>query len=159
MSGFVRRLFLAVAGLMALSPLWAGDGNAKKATVKIEHYRGKVVPLAEVVAKSGGQLDADAAPHWLALACDDGKIYPLVKDSGARLFFNDRELLHRPMRLTGRLLPNSQLLQAMAAHSEVEGRLHEIYYWCEICSIRRGEKNDCECCGAAMVRREEPIGK
>ncbi len=153
-----RRLILSLACLIALAPLFAG-GDAKKPAVKIDYYKGKVVPLADLVAKAGTRLDADAAPHWLALAGEDGKIYPLVKDSGSRLFFQDDGLLNRPMRLTGRLLPGSQLLQVTAVHSYVKGQLHEVYYWCEICSIRRGEKNVCECCGGPMARREEPIPK
>ncbi len=156
---FVRRILVVFAGSIAFAPLFAGGLGDKKQAVKVEHFKGKVVPLVELAAKSGAKLDADAVPHWLALVADDGTIYPLVKDSGSRMFFSDRELLHRPMRLTGRLLPKSQLLQATAVHSYVKGQLHEIYYWCEVCSIRRSEKNDCECCGAPMTRREEPLEK
>src|SRR6187402_1926727 len=38
---------------------------------KPTYFEGKVVPLADVVAKSGTKLDADAAPFWLALVADD----------------------------------------------------------------------------------------
>ncbi len=152
---------VVLACLLALVPCWRCErvGRAADEKAKIESFQGKVVPLAELLAKDGAPLDADAAPHWLALVGEDGKIYPLIKDSGSRLFFLDRELLHRPMRLTGRLLPKSQLLQVTAVHSYVKGRLHEIYYWCDVCSIRRNEKNPCECCGGPMVRREEPVPK
>jgi hypothetical protein len=125
-----------------------------------EDYTGKVVPLADLVAKNGGRLDADAAPHWLALVGDDGKIYPLVKDGGSRLFFKDSALLNRPMRLTARVLPGSQMLQVLSVRSLVKGEPHEIYYWCDVCSIRRGEKMEsCECCGGPMERKEEPVKK
>lgn len=159
MKYLARRLLLVLACIFALVPClhWRPVNSA--ATAKVEHYKGKVVPLADLLAKADVQLDADAKPYWRSLVGEDGKIYPLVKDSGSRLFFQDRELLNRPMRLTGRLIPHSQLLQVTAAHSYVKGELHEIYYWCEICSIRRGEKNDCECCGGPMVRREEPVKK
>lgn len=156
----VRRLPLLLACTFAFLPVFGAAGDAKKAApTKNEHYKGKVVPLADVLAKAGAPLDADAAPSWLALVSEDGTIYPLVKDSGSRLFFTDRELLNRPMRLTGRLVPKSQLLQVTAVRSYVKDQLHEIYYWCEICSIRRSEKNSCECCGGPMVRREEPVKK
>ena len=154
-----RRPAVILACLIGFAPLFAGDGDPKKPVVKIDDYKGKVVPLADVLAKSGTRLDPDAAPYWLVLASEDGKIYPLVKDSGSRMFFQDRELLKRPMRLTGRLLPHSQLLQVTAVHSYIKGHLHEVYYWCEVCSIRRSEKNTCECCGGPMVRHEEPVKK
>ncbi len=40
------------------------------------------------------------------------------------------------MRLTGRLIPGSTLLQVVNVHSYVKGKLHEVYYWCDICTIR-----------------------
>src|SRR5262245_33889058 len=124
-----------------------------------ETYTGKVKPLAEIVAQIGSKLDGDAAPHWLALVTEHGKIYPLIKDSGARMFFADKRLLDRPMRLRGRLLPGTQLLQVLEAHSLIKGVPHEIYYWCDICTIRRNEKMFCECCGAIMDLKEVPLKK
>jgi hypothetical protein len=151
---FRRRLLLCLALGFALSPLLVGAEPAKA-----EHFKGKVVPLADLVAKAGGRLDADAAPFSLVLVGDDGKVYPLIKDGGSRLFFNDKALLNRPMLLTGRLLPGSQILNVATVHSYVKGELCEVYYWCDICSIRRGEKNTCECCGGPMELREEPVKK
>jgi hypothetical protein len=126
---------------------------------RLQELKGKVVPLADLVAKSGTKLDADAGPYWLALVTDDGKVYPLVKDSSSRLFFLDKALLNRPVRLRGRLIPGSQLLRVMAVHSLIKGVPHEVFYYCDVCSIRRGEKMICECCGAPMVLREEPLKK
>jgi hypothetical protein len=157
MSRLRRRLSLAVACACGLAPLLAAAADVKTPAIKTEHYKGKVVPLADLVAKDGSRLDADAAPYWLALAGDDGKVYPLVKDSGSRLFFKDSALLKRPMRLTGRFLPGSQLLRVTAVHGYVKGELHDVYYWCDICSIRRGEKNVCECCGGPMRLVLEPV--
>jgi hypothetical protein len=126
---------------------------------KPSYFKGKVAPLADVVEKFGSKLDADAGPHWLALFSDDGKIYPLIKDDGSRMFFKDARLLHRPMRLTGRLLPGSQLLQVTEVHSYLKGELHEVYYWCDICNIKRYEKKMCDCCGGPMELREVPPKK
>jgi hypothetical protein len=127
--------------------------------VKPQEFTGKVVPLAAILDKLGSKLDPDAAPVWLVLAGDDGHIYPLVKDAGARMFFQDPRLLNRPMRLTGRLLPGSQLLQVVQVHSNIKGELHEVYYWCDICAIKRFEKKECDCCGGPMELRETPLKK
>jgi hypothetical protein len=159
MSVRLRRVSLFFAGLVALAPLFVEAADSKKPTAKIEDYKGNVVPLADLIARTSTRLDADAAPYWLALVAEDGKTYPLIKDSGSRLFFKDPELLKRPMRLTGRLLPSSQMLQVTAVHSYKKGQLHEVYYWCDVCSIRRGEKNVCECCGGPMVLHEDPLPK
>jgi hypothetical protein len=134
--------------------LWAAADKPKN-----QHYKGKVVPLAKLLEKQGAKLDADAAPHWLALVTDDGKTYPLVKDDGSRMFFKDPKVLDRPMRLTGRVLPDTNFLQVVAINSYVKGELYDIYYWCNVCSIRRNEKMKCECCGGPMELREEPVKK
>src|SRR5262249_39207751 len=100
----IRRLAVILALGLALSPfLLAADTKpAKDKEVKTEHFKGKVVPLAPLLEKFGAKLDADAAPSWLALQGDDGKVYPLIKDDGSRMFFQDKRLLDRPMRLTAR---------------------------------------------------------
>src|SRR5438045_2123543 len=94
-----RRQALAAGAVLSAGAL-AGDAPPKLPPA--ETYTGKVKPLAEIVAQIGSKLDSDAAAHWLALVTEDGKIYPLIKDSGARMFFADKRLLDRPMRLRGR---------------------------------------------------------
>jgi hypothetical protein len=146
---------VVVACAAALSPLLAADPKP----AKVEDFQGKVVPLADLVAREGGKLDADAEATALCLVGDDGKVYTLVKDGGSRLFFKDRALLNRPMKLSGRLLPGSQALRVSAVRSVVKGAECEVYYWCDICAIKRGEKMVCECCGGPMELREEPVKK
>jgi hypothetical protein len=149
-----RRLALFFALILSFAPLFAGPDAPKN-----QDYKGKVVPLASILAKQKVKLDPDAAPHWLALQTDDGKVYPLVKDDGGRMFFKDERLLNRPMQLTGRLVPDTNLLQVVTVHSLVKGELHDVYYWCDICSIRRNEKKICDCCGGPMELKVEPIKK
>jgi hypothetical protein len=156
----VVRLGLCAVVAVTLSPWLLSGAGAVPEKVKTEYYKGKVVPLAGILEKVGGKLDADAAPHWLVLVGDDGKIYPLIKDDGSRMFFSDTRLVNRPMRLTGRLLPGSQLLQVVEVHSySPKNELQEVYYWCDICTIKRFEKKLCDCCGAPMELREELINR
>jgi hypothetical protein len=151
-----RRLGLCLASVFALSPVLFALAAPPKAP-KYEPYDGKVVPLATVLEKQGVKLDPDAA--GLALVGDDGKAYPLVKDDGARMFWKDERLLNRPMRLTGRVVPEVGMLQVIGVQSVLKGQLCDVYYWCDICSIRRSEKNKCDCCGGPLELREEPIPK
>jgi hypothetical protein len=151
-----RRLGIAGMLLLCLSPLLAAPPAKHPATAD---YDGKVVPLATVLDRLGAPLDKDAAPYSLALVADDGKVYPLVKDDGSRCFFKDDRLLNRRMRLTARLLPEVGMLQVVQVHSYVKGQLCDLYYWCEVCSIRRGEKGKCDCCGAPLELREDPLKK
>src|SRR5262245_34172098 len=148
-------IFLALCGA-ALPAIFviAQDAPADKT---LQYFKGKVVPLAALLTKQGAKLDADAEPYWLALQTDDGKIMPLVKDAGSRMFFKDAKLLNRPMRLTAKQVPNSQLLQVINVHSIVNGKLHDVYYWCDICTIKGFEAGPCDCCGAPYEFREVPV--
>src|SRR5688572_27861596 len=123
-----RRLGLLVALAGALLPLFGGWAQDRKAIDKNATYTGTVLPLADVLRKSGFKIDADAAPLTLVLQTGDGKLYPLIKDEGSRLFFKDARLLNRPMRLTARLVPKSSFLQVIGVHSIVNGKLHDVYY-------------------------------
>ena len=120
-------------------------------------FTGKIVPLKDVVEKSGVKLDRDAAPFLVALVVD-GKAYLVLKDDGGRRFYKDEKLLNREYRITGRLIGGT-LLQVLSVQSIKNGKPHDIYYWCDICAIRRYERNECECCGGPMELVEEPISK
>jgi hypothetical protein len=130
--------------------------DAKKPALTTFH--GQVISLAEHYKKQGIEFDEEAAPQWLALKTDDGKLYPLVPDGGAKLFLRDKQLLNRPVRIEGRILPGTQLLQIVIAYTMKDGKPHEVYYWCEVCAIKRYAQNKgniCDCCGGQMERREE----
>src|SRR5262245_66370027 len=96
----LRRTSILIALLVALGPwILAGFVTGEEPAKKPKEFAGKVVPLADGLDKAGVKLDKDAAPYWLVLACDDGHYYPLVKDPGSRMFFKDKYLLNRPMRI------------------------------------------------------------
>jgi hypothetical protein len=155
----MKRFELTAMAVMSVV-LFSSTGRAADKEDKTIQLDGKVVPLAGVLEKFGSRLDAEAAPHWLALVTNNGKIYPLIKDDGSRLFFADPHLQNRPMRITGRLFQDTHLLQVLSVYSVKNGQLYEIYYWCDVCSIRRNELlKKCDCCGGPMELREVPIKK
>jgi hypothetical protein len=145
-----RRLGLVAAIAVGLAPLLFAADKGKPES-KTQFYFGKVAPLKEL----GGAKDAVG----LALSCDDGKVYPLLKDAGSSMFFTDTTLLRRPMRLTAHLVGDPPQLQVFQVHSLIKGELHEVYYWCDICAIKRFEKRLCECCGGPMELHEEKVKK
>lgn len=142
----------ALALLTTLTPTLSAAGDLRPEPV--QSFRGRVLPLAKVLEKQG--VKADAA-QGMALVGDDGKLYTLVKDDIARLLFLDKELHDRSMQLTGRLLPGSQVLHVTGVHSLVDGKPHEIFYWCEKCQLRATEPGPCKCCGGPTERLERPV--
>lgn len=152
------RLGICLALACTLLPVLRTLAQPKPAKAgQTQFYQGKVVPLADLLEKQGIKLDKEAAAQLMVLVSDDGKIYSLVKDDGARMFWKDSQLLNRPMRLTALPVGNTNFLQVFQVHSYLKGELHEVFYWCDICIIKRFEKRDCECCGAPMEFREPPL--
>ena len=89
------RIGIGIALAFCLLPLAVTPAGEKKDAAKNSYFKGSVVALARLLEKQGLKLDDDAVPHWLVLKADDGKIYPLVKDDGSRMFFKDAKLLIR----------------------------------------------------------------
>ena len=106
---------------------------------------------APLVEKWGGDL--------LVLLADDGRVYPLLPTETARFFYQDEQMQRRPMELGVRLDDRSQTIDLIDVHSVKDGRLNEIYYWCEICAIKRYQKKTCECCQGPVEVREHPVGE
>jgi hypothetical protein len=160
----MRRLYSLMSYFVFVLALWICASSsplvAAPPAPETKSFDGNVVPLAGLLEKFGSRLDPEAAPQWLALVTKEGGVYPLIRDDGSRLFFSDSQLQNRPMRLTGRLFRDTHLLQVLSVNSYVGGELHEVYYWCDVCSIRRNEKlPKCECCGGPMHLREVAIKK
>jgi len=107
---------------------------------RTERFEARWVPLADLVAEAGSRLDPDAAPYcWPAHGnCS----VPWSRTAGPACS-SRTALLNRPMApdrpfCCGRV----GVLPVTAAAHLVKGRPHDLYYWCDICSIRGGE-DDC----------------
>jgi hypothetical protein len=157
MSVWRMRLGLGLALGFALLPLLAGQAQNPKAADKNQSFKGNIVPLDKLLAKQNVKLDPDAVPYSMVLETADGKVYPLVKDEGSRMFFKDPRLLNRPMRLTARPVAGGALLQVIGVNSFVKGQLCDLYYWCDICTIRSYANGPCACCLAPVELREVPL--
>lgn len=129
---------------------------AEDADAKISTFKGQVISLADLLKQDKIEVDQEAGV-LLGLQTDDGKILPLVRDGMSRRFYNDAKLLNRPVQVRGRLVAKGSLLQLLEVHSIKQGHLYDMYYWCDVCSIRRDSlrpSKDCECCGGPMEFRE-----
>ncbi len=135
----------------------AGFSQDKINVGETQHFQGKVVPLDDLLKKVGSNLDKEASPHWMVLVTEDGHYYPIIRDELSQMFFKDPKVRNRPMKITGRLFADTHLLQVLNVNSVKEGKLHEIYYWCGICAIRRNSGGICDCCGDPMHLKEVPL--
>jgi hypothetical protein len=140
-------------------PWFAGFVLSADPEQQSQEFGGRVVSMAALLKEAGATPDTDVETLLLALVQKDGSIKPILKDAGSRMFFKDRQLLDRPVILRGRLVGRTPYLQVFQVFTIVQGRRHEPFYWCDICKIKRFEPNACDCCGAPLEFREEPVDR
>ena len=51
----------------------------------------------------------------------------------------------------------AQMLVAKEARSIINGKLHDVDYWCEKCQLAATEPGICKCCGSPVELRELPV--
>ena len=74
------------------------------------------------------------------------------------LLFSDSRFRGKKLLLTGRSFPPSGLLEVRRVDWIRDGKVYEVYYWCEVCSIRGVDPGPCACCQGAVELRERPLG-
>jgi rubrerythrin len=70
--------------------------------------------------------------------------------------FTDGRVRQRELQVTARLDSKSQL-EIIRVQSIKEGKLYNLYYFCEICNITAYAPGPCPCCGNELEFREIPI--
>src|SRR6185295_2855691 len=92
-----RRPFSVVV-IFLLAGVCAGQPPKPPARAETPQvFTGKVVP----VAAPKGKTDAKTEERGVTLVADDGTSYALVEDDVSRVFFVDKNLQNRPVRITG----------------------------------------------------------
>ena len=87
----------------------------------------------------------------------NGKKYQLVRVVTSRALFEDANLRARELEITGQVDAAGRL-EVIQTRSIKDGKLHDVYYWCETCHIRSPYGGDCWCCFQPFEFREVLIG-
>lgn len=151
------RLSLGLLVVLAFGPhaTPADPVKSQSGEAKPQPFIGKVMPLGKALEKLGAKNDADAT--GIALVTDDGTIYTLVKDDVSRLLFLDKQFQDRQVQLTANRLAGTQILQVTTVQTLKDGKLHDVFYWCENCQLAATEPGPCKCCGAETALFEAPV--
>jgi hypothetical protein len=124
--------------------------------------QGKVVCLIEEMKE---KYQAQAAPghdHLAGFRVEDraaaggARYYALFRNAGSEALFVDKRFKDHVLRLYGRVFPSSAVLEVTRFQWYRDGKLMDVYYWCEICSIRGVDPGPCACCQAKVELREAP---
>ena len=156
--GIALRLVLAAFGEGS-----ANQGQPSKATeAKVAvpnpeiQLRGRIVCLAEEMHRLHQTALPTGHEHLYGFRTNEGTYYTLLRTRTAEGLFADKRLHERELIVQGRVLPNTQILDAIPVGSVREGRRYELYYWCTVCAIKTVIPGPCMCCQDDVEFVEKP---
>jgi hypothetical protein len=123
-------------------------------------HPGLVILRGQVVC-----LDARGRKLDALFGCDDATRFAILDKAGVlhqvspvdtnAAIFTDSRVRQRELQVTAKL-NDKQLLDIIHVQSIRDGKLYDIYYFCEICNIRAYAPGLCPCCRNELEFRETP---
>lgn len=158
-----RREFIA-AGLLSLGavslPVSAQDKTGTPADTgeaRNVFLHGSVVCLTEELDKTYNVLpNCSDRGHVYSLKTADGKIYPFLPTDAAAAVWMDERYRQRDLQITARLFTPNNFIEVIKFQSWKGGKLHDLYYYCDVCAITAYKPGPCECCQEPVEFRETP---
>jgi len=117
--------------------------------------RGHIVCLDAAGKRSAASAACDGPGARFALSGSDGKLQAFSADDAATAMFTDLRVRRRELQITAQMAAHDQL-EIVRVQSIREGKLYDIYYFCELCNIRAYAPGLCPCCRNEMELRETP---
>ena len=155
-----RRQFIVTSLLTAGAvsfPTLAQEGLKPSGAPQIVSLRGRVICLTEELQKPYQITpDCDARGHVYTLKTAEGKFYPFLPVDAADAIWTDERFRQRELQVTARTFPNTDFIEVIKLQSWRNGKLHNLYYFCDVCYISSHKPGPCECCQAPYEFRETP---
>ena len=155
-----RRQFIATslltAGAFSL-PVAAQDKTESSNEAQTVSLRGRVICFTEELQKPYQVIpDCETRWHVYTLKTGDGKLYPFLPVDTAAAIWMDERYRQRDLQVTARLFPQTNFIEVIKFQSWREGKLHDLYYFCDVCYIYAHKPGPCECCQDPIQFRETP---
>jgi hypothetical protein len=155
---FIATSLLSLGALAApVAPAAAQDSTPSPGEAKTSSLRGRVVCLTEELNKLHQVLtDCENRGHAYSLKTIDGKFHPFLPTDSAAAVWLDERLRQRDLQVTARIFPQTTLIEVIKFQSWRDGKLHDLYYFCDVCMITTHKPGPCDCCQDPVVFRETP---
>ncbi len=142
-------IFTLMTPGMALSSEDGASSIERGVTLK-----GRIVCLSSS-DPSGSQEVECGSEGLFALSTPEGKVYRFLTEDAKTAMFLDPRVRQRLLQIRGRLT-STNALEIIKIQSIREGRLHDLYYRCEVCHITAFDPGPCWCCQDDFEFRETP---
>lgn len=150
MSRFPSSLVVVLAGLVLFASPAASFEDERFVVT-----RGHIVCL-DAQGRPIDSLFACTEPNArFGLASREGKLYKFLPTDTMTPVFTDSRVRERDLQITGRLHGSDQL-ELIKVQSIKDGKLYDIYYFCELCNIKAYTPGLCPCCRNELEFRETP---
>ena len=101
-----------------------------------------------------GQLVPGSRP--LQFKTDSG-VYTLISNRTSSALFIDTNLQAKTLLLKGKTLPQRRFEVTGNLHSIRDGKVQELYYYCDVCAIKGIDPGPCMCCQEPVHLVEKPV--
>lgn len=153
MDRFLAPLFLALLHMTPLSIQESADQSHGAADRSLAVIRGRVVCLDS--RSRGDSIGCTDSGNNFGLMSADGKRYEFLSSDSSTAMFADSRVRQRELQITAKLLPDNKL-EIVTVQSIRDGKLYDIYYFCELCNITAYAPGPCVCCRQELEFRETP---
>jgi hypothetical protein len=122
--------------------------------------RGRLVCVHEEMQREHGVQVPPVHEHVLGFKADEAagglRCFTVLRSPLSKMLFEDARFRDRDLRITGRVFPGTANLEVQSVQWWKGAVLHDVWYWCDVCSIKGFDPALCACCQAPVVLKEAP---
>jgi hypothetical protein len=128
--------------------------NFRGESPELTVVRGRAVCL-DSSGREVGSLFGCPESVGFGFAGKDGRLYRFMASDTMASLFTDNRVRQRELQITARLHERDQL-EIIKVQSVKAGKLYDIFYYCDVCSITAYVPGLCPCCRNQLEFRETP---
>lgn len=159
MSRFLISFLAALLLPAPLSSFAAGPAYLRAGRPRFQQtltvLRGRAVCLDAAGREVDSLLGCNESGRRFGLASKDGRLYKFSATDAMTEMFTDIRVRQRELQISARLLAGDRL-EIIKVQSIKEGKLYDIFYFCELCNIKAYAPGLCPCCRNDLEFRETP---
>jgi hypothetical protein len=85
--------------------------------------------------------------------------YVVLHTRDSERFWLDKRMRDRDLIISGRLFPDSKVIEVSDVQRRLDGKVYDVFYWCELCAIKAVTDDACVCCQGEVELRERPAAR
>jgi hypothetical protein len=154
---FVKPLSLLLLAIVLLFPF--SSYVTAQASHQTEKQSVTITGHVYCLDNSGKRLpvEQDCQPSTVKyeLLANDGRSFPILSDDLLATIFTEARIRKMELQISG-LLHHDKQLELVKIQALHNGKLFDIFYYCEVCKITAYGPGPCPCCYAPLEFIEKP---